>query len=341
MSGVAWYNWIEPRYTVRAYNLGEKIVPVDRHRLIEDVTTAIETLDGYQLKTRVAMLLPLTTYSIADPYGYKGDPLDAGGLYHLILDMGFTPDVLTPYELEKGDKGILDGYDVVFMSDCPVLDPVANGRLVDFARKGGTVIGSGRTPSRDFSDTPLAEPLLPARDNFTPMTYPGYTDAARATLSPRLAELGKGRVAWIDMNIGRAYWGKVRRWHEAGNTPPVFMRLDYSADQTALRRHLRQTVSGVVDEGGLSAEGRLDPLFGKINMAIWEKGEDQDAETIFFMIHTGTGMCADQELTFDETFTGRTVQAWIDFDERKDIKVGDDGKIIIPDFTHSLMLFAK
>lgn len=341
MTGVAWYNWIEPRYTVRSYNLGEKIVPVDRHRLIDDVMGAIETLDGYTLTSRVAMVLPLTSYSVADEGGYKGDPLDAGGLYHLILDMGFTPDVLTPYELVKNGEDVLSGYDVVFMADCPVLDTVANGRLVDFVKAGGTVIGSGRAPSMDFADAPLANPLIPAAQAFDPMTYPGYTEAARASEAPRIAELGKGQVAWIDMNIGRAYWGKVRRWHEAGNTPPVFMRLDHSDSQEALRRHLRRTVSALVDGADLKAEGRLAPDYGKINMAVWQKGEAEKPESIFFLIHTGKGMAADQELTLDAEFAGRTAEAWIDFDERQEVAIGEDCMMLIPDFTHSLMIFIK
>ena len=71
----------------------------DRDRITADTKSAIEVLKGYHLQTKVAFIEPIMSYSLADEGGYKGDEIDSGGLYHLVLDLGLIPDVMTPYEI--------------------------------------------------------------------------------------------------------------------------------------------------------------------------------------------------------------------------------------------------
>ncbi|RLE27840.1 MAG: hypothetical protein DRJ61_17040, partial [Acidobacteria bacterium] len=153
LDGIFYFAWSAP--PIPQYEYRNHLSKTDLNRLISDTKTAIETVSKYKLHTKIAMLEPLMSYSLADEGGHKGDQLDSGGLYHLILDMGFIPDIITPYEISRQGSNLLKKYDLIFVSDCPVLDNKVNQLVIDYVKNGGVIIGSGRSPMKDLAGTGL------------------------------------------------------------------------------------------------------------------------------------------------------------------------------------------
>lgn len=300
LDGLFAYCW----YGTPDYNYSANISRPDLDRLLRDTRTAIETFAGYELSTRVAMLMPVMSYSLADEGGYKGDSLESGGLYRLVLDLGLVPDVWTPYELEKHGPRSLDDYDLVVVPDCPVLPPAVYGQLLSFVRRGGTVLGTGRTPLRDLAGNPCASGLAADQSE---------------------------RVVWFGEKLGRAYWGRVHRWNEAGNTPPVAMEVPDPERSEPRRRAMRKRMMDAIQAAGVAFPARIDVAPGNVHLAAYRHPERPDEQRLF-LIHTGEGRCRDATVLLDKP--GVEAEAWLDFDRRVPVAAGEDGRLALPDFAH-------
>lgn len=320
--------WYHP--TVLPYSYQTGMTKSEQDRLLADTRKAIEAVGNFDLQTKVAFIEPIMSHSLADEGGYKGDEIDSGGLYHLILDLGLIPDVVTPYEIGKQGAGCLSKYDLVFLSDCPVLDSSANQAVIDFVKNGGTLIGSGRPPERDFAANPLAPTLLASS------SVPAEGNAIQAVAKPTVEALGKGKVYWINDKLGRSYWGKVRGLHEETSTPPIYLRLDFSKEMESLRRHIRQSIGGMMDSAGFKQAAKVDPADGTTHLAVYRSPAAD--KTLLFLVHTGKGRSHAVPVGIDPSLKLKTGHAWVDFDRKVDVTVDDKGNLLVPDFAHSCIV---
>lgn len=329
LGGVFYFAWTAP--PMPDYEYRNHLAKIDLDRLVTDTKTAIEAVNQYKLRTKVAMLEPLMSFSLADEGGFKGDQLDSGGLYHLILDMGFIPDIITPYEISKQGSDLLNKYDVVFISDCPVLDNQVNQIVLDYVKGGGAVIGSGRPPMKDLAGLKL-------KDNLLAEYHPAKNmDAIKAASNPTIQKLGEGKVYWMENRIGHAYWGETRRFGKHGDTVPLFVRTDYSAEAKSLRRYLRRTVSSLVDSTGFKSPARIDASDGTIHLAVYQKLENT-SDFLLFLVNTGEGRSMSISVQLDPSVQANECVAWVDFDKKVPIRVDAKGILEVPDFTHSCVI---
>jgi hypothetical protein len=283
---------------------------VDLNRMLRDVDTAIRMLDGYSLETNVAQLMPLMSYSVADKDGFKGDMLDNGGLYHLILDMGLLPDLYTPYEVGKQGQNCLNNYNILFLPDCPVLPPEVNEAIVAYLDGGGVVVASGRLPEYDLGGDPLT-PLLAER-------------------------VHNGKLLHFATKIGREYWGTVDRIREYGNTPPVLLEAPGCPPDPVARRVLRERVAKALDEASAPWSVRLSLDNGEVHVATYRR--DADKAPLVFLVHKGPGRCVGLRITLGETLGDAPWEAWLDFDRTEPVKVDGEGAVAVPDFAHTCVL---
>ncbi len=305
MEGVFWYGW----KGVPDYAFSQRMATPDRERLLRDSRTALEALRGYRPHVAVAQLMPLLSYSTADEAGFKGDMLDNGGLYRLLLDMGITPDIWTPYELEHQGAAALTAYEVVFVSDCPVLPAAVYDRLLAHVKAGGVIISSGRLPAHDLRGEPFGDALA-----------------------------DHGGVISLGKKIGREYWGRVRREQVYGNTPPVLVEAPDSQRTPLRRRALRSMAQDALNSSQTVLPLRLIENEGNAHVTPFYHAEE-DA-WLLFLVHHASGRChhVDIQVALDgRRFThGR---AWCDFDARHDLPVHDDGSLRVPDFAHSCLVY--
>jgi hypothetical protein len=309
LDGFLWYGWTG----YPDYSFYRHLPRPELERLCNDARSAVEALDGFELVTNVAQLMPIQTYSLADRGGYKGDALDNGGLYHLLLDCGLLPEVFTPYELEHGHELSPDAYPLLFVSDCPVLKPEVNRALLDYVRAGGRIIGTGRSPQWDFAWAPLRE-----------------------TLST-LPEAGlAGQVDWRPEKAGRAYWGEVRRHREHGNTPPVFVETDDPERTPMARRRARMDLLARIEALGAAPLVEVDLFEGVIHAAAHR--DPRTGERIVFLLHTGPGRHTGAAVRLNLPGLPESCVAWTDFDKEIPVEFGPDGALTTPPFTHVCLL---
>lgn len=318
LEGFFYYNW----HGTYDYSYSEHMTDGEITRMLTSVKSGVDALDGYELKTGVAQLLPILAYSLDDPGGYKGDMIDAGGLYHLLLDVGVTPDIWTPYEVEKLGGERLEDYHTIFLSDCPVLPREVNDALVAFVEAGGTLIGTGRSPVRDMKGDSLSQRLLPAGSS---------SDA-----SVRSTKLGSGQVFWQTAKVGRDYWGKVRRIRVRGNTPALFVEQPDPARTPEARRAIRRQVVRLLEAGGNREPVQVDVDSGTIHAATW-KNEAEESWKVFLVNRSG-GRAYDPVLTFDPALFETKVEVWRDMERRSELQIGADGKLKLPSFAHSAIV---
>jgi glycosyl hydrolase family 42 (putative beta-galactosidase) len=303
MTGILWYGW----RGVPDYSYLERLATPDRERLIGDVKKAIDAVDGFAPQTNVAQLMPIQSYSLADEGGYKGDMIDNGGLYHLLLDAGFVPDILTPYELEHGAPKPLQDYDALFVSDCPVLPTAVHKQLADYAAGGGVIIGSGRSPAKDLHGRALTPALT-----------------------------GMKSVRWIPERLGRTYWGRLHREQVYGNTPPVLVESPDPARTPEARRALRKRVVDAAADLGVPRTVAFAEDHGDVHVVPFHNADT--GEWLLFLVHKGPGRChhANLRIDMDQPFTRG--EAWTDFDKKHAVEIADNGTLRTPDFTHACII---
>lgn len=323
LGGFFYYNWHGPP---DEYSYSEHMADTDIDRLVTSVKDGITALEGYELETDVAQLLPILAYSLDDEDGYKGDMLDGGGLYHLVLDMGLTPDIWTPYEIEKlGGDRLLD-YRTLFISDCPVLPVEVNQALIDFVEGGGTIIGSGQWPSIDRKKNPLPQLLV---------------DEQAAVDGGEIVSvaLGEGKVFWQRAKVGRDYWGKVRRIRIYGNTPSVTIEQPDSERTPEGRRKVRQQIERLLDESNSSRPIRVGLDHGTIHAATWR--DDTNGFSKIFLVNRTGGRLYQPKLVLDPTLFHSGAEVWIDMERRRNVTAGPDGAVTLPSFAHSAIVTVK
>jgi hypothetical protein len=332
MGGMFCYCWYDP--LVPSYDYSTGLSKTDQLRFITDVRTAIDALKDSRLQTRIAMLHPLMSYSLADDHGRKSDLLDSAGLYSLVLEEGIIPDIWTPYEISKRTSEFRGKYDLLFVPDCPVLDSQVNRVLLDFVKNGGTVIGSGMSPQIDLAGYPLENTLSPR-----PTGALSASEIIKSVADAKTSTLGKGKVIWINEKLGRSYMGPARRWRVNGNTPPPFMRLDYSPDAQSLRRYLRRALNSMISQAGISLPARIDVSSGTINMGVYKPVNPAKSNDLkIFLLHTGYGRSESISLQMDPAIMAKRGQAWIDFDRSVPVEIDSSGVLKVPDFAHSSII---
>ena len=168
VDGIYWYCW----EGTPDYNWYGTWPPRETARMVGNAEAAIRFVDGFDVETSVAFVVPILPYSDADPGGQKADMLDAMGWYKLLVQSGVCPDVYTPYELAQWADNPLQGYRVAFVPDCPSLPADAAARLWDYAQRGGTLVLGGRPPHRDETGVPMPRPLLPTETTATVVLRP-------------------------------------------------------------------------------------------------------------------------------------------------------------------------
>lgn len=306
MTQTFWYGW----KGVPDYSFSQRMTAVDRNRLMADTRNAIEAVKGFKPYTNVAQLMPLMSYSLADEGGRKGDMIDNGGLYHLLLDAGFTVDVWTPYEIENNESNPLENYDAIFMSDCPVLPRAVYEKLLSFVDAGGALISSGRLPEKDLRGQPFKEELA-----------------------------GKERVASLEESVGLRYWGKLKREQVYGNTPPVLVEAPDPKRTPELRRQLRQKVTGAVAELNVPRPVAFAEDTDTVHVVPF-RNEDTGA-MLLFLVHKGEGRCHHVNLQIDASIPFATAEAWCDFDSIHPCTMLEDNILRTPDFAHACIVTLK
>lgn len=329
LDGIFYFAWTAP--PIPQYEYRNHLSKTDLNKLISDTKTAIETVSNYKLQTKIAMLEPLMSYSLADEGGHKGDQLDSGGLYHLILDTGFIPDIITPYEISRQGSNLLKKYDLIFVSDCPVLDNKVNQLVIDYVKNGGVIIGSGRSPMKDLAGSKLKTNLLIEKK------LPDNVGIIKAASNPSIKTIGDGKVYWMNDMIGKAYWGETRRWAKHGDTVPLFVRTDYSNEAKLLRRYLRRTLSDLIDSAGIKSPARVDASDGAIHLAVYRKPEKSD-ELLLFLVHTEPGRSESIPIRMDSSVKSKKGIAWIDFEKKIPVTINAEGILQVPDFAHSCVI---
>jgi hypothetical protein len=253
--------------------------------------------------------MPLQSFSFADEGGYKGDMLDNGGLYHLVLDLGLTPDVYTPYEAARRGARCFEAYDVLFLPDCPVLAPEAHAALAQFVQRGGVLVASGRLPRTDLAGKPLADITAP-----------------------------QDRLVRLEPKAGRNYWGPVNRVRKFGNTPPVFLATDRSEEHGLRQRHAREALWQSLDKAGVQFPARLDPSSGNVHMAVYRHPDT--GERLFFLVHKGPGRVPNRTVTLQLAAGWLPAELLVDL-ERKALPEGaPESALRLPDFAHTLLVRA-
>jgi hypothetical protein len=302
-----------------AYNYYTHLTARENEILLTDTQNAIESLKNYQLNTKVAFLMPLMTFSLADENGRKGDNLDNFGLYHLVLDTGYMPDVITTYELEKGIIDSLSKYRVIFLPDCPVISPENNKTLIEYVQNGGTIISSGQLPEYDLAYKKLEN---------------GFS--SKFKISKNGIELvGKGKVVNINDKIGRSYMGKVRRWREAGNTPQVYMRLDRSRKEKIRRDFVRNKFYERVKSTGFTPDVIIPSQKHSVHIATY-KNEKTESDKVMF-VNKGKRVKS-LEVILSNRFSSRNkANAFVDFDKSYPVEI-NEGVLRLPPFTTSIIL---
>jgi len=254
------------------------------------------------------------------PDGRNGDMLDSGGLYRMLLDGGFTPDIWTPYELTRQGEGALDAYDVVFVSDCPALPESAYAVLAAYIEQGGEVLGSGQAPTRNLAAEPLDGP---------------FTRLAVSSANPLSATHGAGRITWFSTPLGRAYWGKVTPTRVHGNTPAVLMEVPGGAPDAYTRQRLRTQWLDQVAH--LDRPARLVAPTGDVHLAVHRHRESN--RRIAFLVHKGAGRAVAATVAIAQGHAEPDVEVWLDFDRRVTLPVNDAGEVTLPSFAHSALIF--
>jgi len=299
LSQVFWYGW----KGVPDYSFLQRMTTVDRDRLVLDTRQAIAATKEYRPVIRAAQLMPLMSYSVADEGGYKGDMLDHGGFYDLVLDAGIMVDVWTPYEIEKREENPLLAYEVLFLSDCPVLPREVHSRLTRFVEEGGTILGSGRLPEMDLRGEPFETSLA-----------------------------SSNRVHVLGDRMGRQYWGRLRREQVYGNTPPVLVEAPDLSRVPEHRRILRERVRNALAR--LEDADRLSLIHnhGDVHASLLQS-EDRD-QTLLFLVHKAPGRCHHVDLRPQALPSFSSAEAWCDFDRRHPCDVLEQGILRTPDFAH-------
>lgn len=303
MDGGFWYGW----KGVSDYAFSQRMTTADRARLLKDMRLALEAVRGFEPHVAAAQIMPIMSYSIADDGGRKGDMLDNGGLYRLLLDAGVTPDIWTPYEIEQHKDTPLGRYDVVFLSDCPVLPREVFQQLESYVGSGGRLVSSGRLPEKDLQQQPFAVDLS-ALDG----------------------------VAALQDRVGRRYWGRVRREQVYGNTPPVLVEAPDPERTPEMRRDLRNRVLKMLEELSVLLPVRLLEDTGNVHVTpFYHPAEER---WLLFLVHKGRGRHPriEMQITLDRPV--REAFAWRDFDTHETVPVKDAGVLSIPDFAHACIV---
>ncbi|MCK5862482.1 MAG: beta-galactosidase, partial [Candidatus Hydrogenedentes bacterium] len=306
MTQVFWYGW----KGVQDYSFLQRMTTADRNRLVADTHSAIDAVAGFHPYTNMAQLMPIMSYSLADEGGHKGDMIDSGGLYHLLLDTGFTVDVWTPYEIENHDGAPLEHYDVLFMSDCPVLPRPVYKKLLHFVDAGGALISSGRLPKKDLRGKSFEENLA-----------------------------AKKRVVSLNETIGRRYWGKLKRAQVYGNTPPVLVEIPDLARTPELRRSLRKKITDALVDMNVSRTVSLVENTGNVHVVPFHNKDTGDR--LLFLIHKKAGRCHHVDLHIENTALLSSAQAWCDFDSYQSCDLFEEGTLRTPDFAHVCIVTLK
>ena len=301
IDGILWYCW----RGVPDYSYFERLAEVDRNRLIHDTRAAMDAVKDYTPVIRAAQLSPILPYSLADERGQKGDMIDNGGLYHLLLDTGIAVDIITPYELEH-DETRLDGYEILFMSDCPVLPAGCYRQVHAFAERGGKVVSTGRIPRVDMRGDLLDSPLEEASN-----------------------------VVWLPEKLGRPYWGRLHKEQVHGNTPAMLVEAPDPDRTPEARRLLRERLLEAVSNVGWTPPITFDENLGTIHVVPYHRTETR--EWLLFLVHKGAGRSPGVTLTFNLDTEPTGGEAWGDFDKRLPVEV-NEGRITVPDFAHTCLV---
>jgi hypothetical protein len=299
IDGILWYCW----RGVPDYSYFERLAEVDRNRLIRDTRSALDAVEGYAPVVRAAMLSPILAYSLADEGGQKGDMLDHGGLYHLLLDAGMAVDVVTPYEIARNAE-TLNHYEMLFLSDCPVLPKEVYAALAKFIANGGKLITSGRIPQVDLKGDAL-QPAL------------------------------EGTVISLSEKVGRPYWGRLHKAQVYGNTPAMLVEAPDPERTPESRRVLRQRLHDAVAEAGWVPPVVFADNLGATHAVPYHQVET--GEWLLFLVHTDKGRSPQVsiQLNLGAAFTGG--EAWCDFDRRHPVVITGD-MLTVPDFSHACIV---
>lgn len=302
------------------YDWHEAWSPEDTARMITNASNAIEFLEGAELETKFAFLLPLQPYSEADPGGQKSDMLDVMGWYKILSQAGLGSfDVFTPYELINGKAISPKRYPMLVVPDCPSLPVDVVDRLRAYAEGGGYLVLAGRSPYMDETGRELKRALTPQ-------------ETASAPVREQCAQ---GSVVWTGQKDGRVYLGRVRRTRVAGNTPPLYLP---DGDWTWPRREglpLLQMARDFAAEAGVLPSIRLEKADPTIEMSIFQK----DDKWLVVLIHTGDGMHRGGRLVFPDSVVGEP-EVLADFDPRPGkVTKSESGALLdLPIFSDSCLV---
>lgn len=316
-------------------------------KFVDDQLTAIKAVEGCEVHTDIAFILPVMPYSLADKSGYKSDLLDIGGWCHLLNDTGIIADFYTPYELANRNWD-LSGYKMVILPDCPVLPSEVNEILTEYVRQGGVVLGSGRVPSIDLRNRPLNPRLMKSSSNFladrfeTNRIRGEQIDTAQkiveAVENPRLTIRGAGKVIWIDEKLGKAYWGQARRGRSYGNTPAVYLKPSYTPTAEVMRRgireELRQTLATYTPDSLVQLKGDGEGA----SISLFTEAKSGEGKTVLFVVNHSKGRHLPVTVQLSHRLAGSKGTVLIDFDRTINVAVGRDGQLKLPDFSDTVIV---
>jgi len=174
--------------------------------------------------------------------------------------------------------------------------------LAGYSEGGGTLLSSGRFPTRDLNGA-MHAPVPVAMD--------------------------------FDKLIGRAYWGDVDRLRKHGNTPPVFLAKDPEANRIE-RDVLRDRVAGALLDTGYRWPVRLVRSGGDVHSATYR--QERGHAVTHFLVHKGPGRCVGLQLVAEPSECAGDWEAWIDFDRTERLTPDEYGAMEVPDFAHTCLV---
>ncbi len=200
----------------------------------------INILEGKKAPREAAIVYTNLPASSNDAAGYKNSPFSFMGWYKILKACMVNVDVVSLAELEKR-PGLLAGYKYVVVPDCPYISDKARKEIM---RDPDKVYFGGRFGL--FSET--GSPLKP--------------------LSPETRE-----------DLGEKYCGILERDTHAGNTPPLLLWGEETAERAATLHKGIETLRPRLKKAGVALPFEGGNMY--IHATRWQNGK----ETVYYLVN--------------------------------------------------------
>jgi hypothetical protein len=295
--GLIYCSWHMP--TVLDYSYYPYLTSEEQNRMLTNARTAVKLMENLRIAPKIALIEPILPAAPSDRSGFKNRFRSFMGWYKILENLHHTIDIVTLREIEKGAD--LSQYESIVVPDCAYIPRRALERIGRYASNGGDLITSGRFAEFDE----YARPLISSIGAMLP-------------------------------DFGALYTSNIIRDTHAGNTPPLFLWRDETAETIAVFHEARNKLESL----GVTSNIELTPDTTDIRAVVYE-GDDSQAIYLVNMNEKPVN-AGERELRF--AFPCATgVRAYADTVPVKCLflTVGDDVWVELPAFETSCILVAS